>query len=199
MNSIYRNLIFFTLICLSVSPLSAQSFVSVGFGAGIQAGQPAQFYEYEEFGVSRSAFNANIEAALFSNPFLGFGGSFLISSRNAFMRGMFGPYLNIPFGEKLSIQAKALFGWLNGACCPGIGFLNISGGSGGTDAAVSIPITGYAVGLSLKHKIAEVVAVGISIDYTSEFSGPVKGDPAFSGYIPVKYITTAVELAYIIH
>jgi hypothetical protein len=115
------------------------------------------------------------------------------------MRGMFGPYINIPFGEKLDIQAKALFGWLNGACCPGIGFLNLNGGSGGAGYSVSIPITGYAVGLSVKHKIAEAVAIGISVDYTSEFSGPADGDPAYTGYIPVRYITTAVEIAYVIY
>jgi hypothetical protein len=199
MKYVYLKLAVLTFICLAVTSVNAQSFVSLGLGAGIQAGQPSQFYEYGEFGTSRSSFNANLEAAFFSNPFVGFGGSFLISNRSAFMRGMFGPYINIPFGEKLNIQAKALFGWLNGACCPGIGFLNLNGGSGGADYSVSIPITGYAVGLSIKHRIAETVAIGISVDYTSEFSSPVDGDPNFAGYIPVRYITTAVEVAYVIY
>jgi hypothetical protein len=198
MKNAYRCLAFVTLISISFTLLKAQSFVSIGMGAGIQAGQPSQFYEYGEFGTSRSAFNANLEAAFFANPFVGFGGSFLISSRNAFMRGMFGPYINIPFGDRVSIQAKALFGWLNGACCPGIGFLNLNGGTGGAGYSVSIPITGYAVGLAIRHKIAEAIAIGISVDYTSEFSTPEDGNPTYTGYIPIRYVTTAVEIAYTI-
>lgn len=198
MKCLYACTIFLILLSSSIVSVNAQSFVSIGFGAGIKAGQPSQFYEYDEIGISRSAFNANIEAAFFSNPFFGFGGSFLISSKNAFMRGMLGPYLNIPLGENVSIQGKALFGWLNGACCPGIGFLNLSGGSGGAGYTVSIPITGYAVGLAIKHRLAEALAIGISVDYTSEFSSAAPNDPTYTGYLPVRYITTAVEIAYVI-
>ena len=122
---------FFIVFLISfISPgVHAQSFVSISFGAGIPAGQASIYYDQEEFGRAHSAFNANIEAAFFSNPYMGFGGSFLISNNNAFMRGMLGPYLSIPFGDRLVIQGKALFGWLNGAHCPGIGFVSVGGGN----------------------------------------------------------------------
>ena len=199
MRNVYSCTIILLVLSLGITPITAQSFISVGFGVGIQAGQPAQFYEYDEANVSRSSFNTNIEAAFFSNPYIGFGGSFLISNRSAYIRGMFGPYINIPIGDKVSLQGKVLFGWLNGACCPGIGFLNLSGGNGDAGYTFSIPITGYATGISIKHNIADAVAVGVSVDYTSEFSSTIPNDPNFNGYIPVRYITTAIEIAYIIH
>ena len=191
----------FTLIlglgCMSKG--YSQSFVSIGFGAGFQAGQPSQFYEIEELNSSRSAFNTNLEAAFFSNPYFGFGGSFLISNKSAFMRGMLGPYLNIPFGDKLFVQAKALFGWLSGSHSPGIGFLNLSGGSADAGYNFAIPITGYAVGVSIKHCLNDFLAIGISFDYTSEFGSPGADDPTIIEYLPVRYFTTGIEIAYIIY
>jgi len=177
----------------------SQSFISLGFGAGFQAGQPSQFYDYDEFESTRSAFNFNIEAAFFSNPYVGFGGSFLISNKNAFMRGMLGPYINIPFGERLIIQGKALFGWLSGSHSPGIGFLSLSGGSGGAGYGINIPITGYAVGASIKRKLNNFLAIGISFDYTSEFAGHGADDPGIIEYLPVRYFYTGFEISYLIY
>jgi len=189
----------FILFLASMSGGYSQSFVSLGFGAGFPAGQPSQFYDYDEFSRSRSAFNFNLEAAFFSNPYFGFGGSFLISNNNSFMRGMLGPYLSIPFGEKLVVQGKSTFGWLNGAHCPGIGFLTLSGGSGNAGYDFCIPITGYAVGASIRHMLNDYLAIGISFDYTSEFSGQVPDDPTLIEYLPVRYFYTGLEISYVIY
>jgi len=196
----FRNITFTLIFGISFMANGySQSFVSLGFGAGFQAGQPSQFYDYDEFERTRSAFNFNIEAAFFSNPYLGFGGSFLISNKSAFMRGMLGPYISIPFGDKLVVQGKALFGWLSGSHSPGIGFLSLSGGSGGVGYNINIPITGYAVGVSIKRKLNDFLAIGIGFDYTSEFAGHAPDDPTLIEYLPVRYFYTGVEISYLIY
>jgi hypothetical protein len=189
----------FSATFFSHSTVLSQSFVSAGFGGVIPAGQPSRFLTGDEFNDPSAAFNLNLETARFNNPFLGFGGSIFISSNSDNIRIMLGPYLNIPMGRTLNIQGKFLLGWLNGSRCRGIGLLTYTAYHGDASYTLYLPVTGYAAGLAIKHRLNDFLAFGFTFDYTAELAGPVYENPAPPGYRPLKFIYAGLGLALTFH
>jgi hypothetical protein len=183
----------------SHSNLLSQSFISAGFGAVIPAGQPSRFLSGEEFNDPPAAFNLNLETAMFNNPLLGFGGSFFISSNSDNIRIMLGPYLNIPLGRTLNIQAKFLLGWLNGSNSRGIGLLTYTGYHGDASYTLYLPVTGYAAGLAVKHRLNDFLAFGFTFDYTTELTGTVFDNPVPPANRHMKFIYAGLNLALVLH